>query len=107
MAAAVDIAFVQDNIKPDVVGWDATAIAARLDAGAIKERAVATFWRQQATEAIELVNVSESGSSRGLDSIYSRMNALAESWETKSTELENPAAQQSETRLSSFPIKRV
>lgn len=109
MAEAADIQTVQDNIRADAAknGWDETEIAARLDSGAIVERVIASYWRSQATAAIRLVNVSESGSSRGLDSIYSRMNALAESWETKADLKENPSEEASTARISSFPIKRV
>lgn len=109
MASAANIAFVSDNVESNRAdyGWDDTAIEARLDAGAIKERVVATYWRQRASAAITLVNVSESGSSRGLESIYARMNALAESWEARADALDNPPDELAAARLSSFPIKRV
>ena len=109
MAEAAAIKTVQDNIRADAAenGWDEIEIAARLDAGARPERVIATYWRAQATAAIRLVNVSESGSSRGLDSIYSRMNQLATEWELKADALENPPEEKSTARLSSFPIRRV
>lgn len=108
MASDADIAFVLDNIEDEPAeGWDGTTIAVRLDAGAIKERVIATYWRKRASASIGLVNVSESGSSRGLDSIYSRMNALAQEWEVKADVLENPPEEKSTARLSSFPLRRV
>jgi hypothetical protein len=105
MADAADILFVLDNIEADT--WSGNDIEVRLDAGAIKERVIATFWRKRASEVIELVNTSESGSTRGMDSVYPRMNALAQSWEDKAGLLENPPQESSATRISSFPIKRV
>lgn len=109
MASAADVLFVTDNIESNYLekGWTDVMITDRLDSGALKERVVATYWRMRASATIQLVNMSESGSSRGLDAIYARMNALAESWEAKAVALETPTEESSASRLSSFPIKRV
>jgi hypothetical protein len=109
MADAVDIKRVVDNIETDYeqYGWDLTEITTRLDAGDIWQRVVATYWRRRATTTINLVNTSEAGSSRGLDSVYPRMIKLADEWEARAGLLENPVSESTDSRLSSFPIKRV
>lgn len=109
MADAADIQRVKDNVELSYTsyGWDDTIIATRLDEGQIWQRVVATYWRSRASAVIQLVNTSEAGSSRGMDSVYPRMAALAELWEGRADLLENPASEAAEGRLSSFPIKRV
>ena len=109
MAKSTDISFVIDCIDRDYEehGWEETDIVDRLDAGAIPQRVVAAYWRMRANVAIDLVNTSESGSSRGLDSVYPRLSALAESWETRAELLESPPEQKDTARLSTFSIKRV
>ena len=108
MANSSDIAFVIDSIEADHEehGWDESSISDRLDAGAIKERVVAAYWRMRASETISLVNTSESGSSRGMDSVYPRMKALADEWDARAVLVETPPAA-ARPRLSSFPIRRV
>ena len=109
MADAVDILRVKDNIELSYAdyGWADPEVADRLDAGDKWQRVVATYWRQRASATLLLVNTSESGSSRGLDSVYPRMAALATEWEARADLIENPASEAAEGRLSSFPIKRV
>lgn len=109
MATADDIQFVIDHIESDYTehDWDRTDIEYRLDNGAIKERVVATYWRQRASATLNLVNVSEAGSSRGMDSVYPRMKALADEWDGKATVIETPIAPDTRGRLGSFPIRRV
>lgn len=110
MADATDVSTVIDNIESDYEaksGWTETEIGTRLDAGAVPERVIATYWRMRASAVINLVNVSESGSSRGNDAIYSRMKALADEWDGRATIIETPIAPDTRGRLSSFPIKRV
>jgi hypothetical protein len=109
MADATDIKRVVDNIELayEEYGWDNTEISTRLDAGDIWQRVVATYWRQRASATLLLVNTSEAGSSRGLDSVYPRMIKLAEDWEARADLIENPVSEAADGRLSSFPIKRV
>lgn len=111
MADAADVQFVIDAIEKNYAehGWGDQVIADRLDAGSIKERVVAAYWRMRANEVILLVNTSESGSSRGNDAIYSRMRDLADQWDATAKAIESPATTETlaRGRLSSFPIKRV
>lgn len=110
MADASDIIRVIDNIEPTYAdnGWDDDKIAARLDAGAIPERVISSYWMARATAVITLVNTSESGSSRGNDVLYARMLGLAQQWDAAAIAIENPDAEvEGRGRISSFPIKRV
>ena len=108
MASAADTQFVLDNIEDDYAeNMTLVDITARLDAGARKERVVAVYWRKRATQTMLLVNTSEAGSSRGMDSVYPRMNALAVDWEARADLLENPPEDKTTARLATFPIRRV
>ena len=108
MADPTDVQFVIDNIETSYAqyGWGGEEIANRLDAGARKERVIAAYWRKRASDVILLVNTSEAGSSRGMDSVYPRMNQLAEEWEARAILLEDPPEDKTTARLSSFPIIR-
>lgn len=111
MADSGDIQYVKDSIESDYTsrGWSEEALIDRLDAGAIPERVICAYWRMRASATINLVNVSESGSSRGNDAIYSRMKALADDWDAKAKAIENPpdVVAALRGRLGSSPIKRV
>lgn len=111
MADAADIATVIDNIEATYTdhGWSTEIIGDKLDDGAIPERVIALYWRSRASASIMLVNTSESGSSRGNDTVYPRLKALADEWDTKALAIENPVLPETATRgrLGSFPIRRV
>ena len=110
MADAADIQTVLDAIEDDYTehGWTETMIGDRLDAGALPERVIAVYWSKRATKALLLVNTSESGSSRGNDSIYPRLKKLADEWEARAEVAEAPVVPvETRGRLSSFPIRRV
>ena len=109
MADAMDIKRVLDNIEVayEQYGWNNAEISTRLDAGDLWQRVVASYWRKRASDTLLLVNTSEAGSSRGMDSVYPRMIKLAEDWEARADLLENPPSEADTGRLSSFPIKRV
>jgi len=83
MADPIDIAKVKDNIEDDATayGFGEVEIVRRLDVvGQTPTRIIAVYWAKRAQNVITLVNISESGSSRGNDAIYARMSALAEKW---------------------------
>lgn len=110
MASAADIAQVVDSIEPTYAdnGWSEQQIADRLDAGSIPERVIAAYWRHRASQTVMLVNVSESGSSRGNDAVYNRMKALADEWDARALAIEvPPTSVETRGRLGSFPIRRV
>ena len=56
---------------------------------------------------INLVNTSESGSSRGNDALYPRYKALADEWDAKAGLIENPPVVDTRGRLGSIRMKRV
>lgn len=91
MATAEQIQFVKDGIEADYEshGWSEVEIMTRIDTGVRVERVVAAYWRKRASETILLVNTSESGSSRGMDAVYSRMKALADEWEKRAQDLDD------------------
>lgn len=110
MAEAEDIQAVLDNIESDYTahGWTEAEIEARLENGAIWQRVVYAYWNMRANQTILLVNTSEAGSSRGMDAVYSRIRALADSWDTKAGLIETPPTTVgASARLRSFPIRRV
>jgi hypothetical protein len=109
MAEATEIATVRDAIEANFIdhGWDEQVIIDRLDSGSIPERVIAAYWRMRASATILLVNTSESGSSRGNDTLYPRFKALADEWDAKATAIETPpTVTETRGRLSSFPMKR-
>src|SRR5438128_12166377 len=111
MADSAKVQTVIDNIETSYTehGWSEETIIARMDDGAIPERVIALYWRSRANAVLTLVNTSESGSSRGNDTIYPRFKALAEEWDAKAKLIESPtvAPELARGRLGSFPIKRV
>ena len=112
LAESNEISFVLDNIEPnyeDNSDWDESDIVDRIDGGAVPSRVVAAYWRMRANATMLLVNTSEAGSSRGMDTVYPRMKALADEWDARATLVDVPPVveAQSSGRLSSFPIRRV
>ena len=78
MATAADIdqlrAFVNEPSDEDP--YSDTSLTALIDAMGVRE-AAAQVWRQKAAAVADLVNVSESGSSRSLGSLYTQYLAMA------------------------------
>jgi hypothetical protein len=76
MAAIADILALRRLVAEpdDVNGYDNTRLAELLDTPLTVNAAAAVVWREKAANAAELVDVSESGSSRKLSDI--RKNAL-------------------------------
>lgn len=107
MATSSDIQLVKDNIEGDASthGFDDTEIARRLDLGQGINRVSAAYWRKRANDTLYLVNVSESGSSRALDSVYPRMVAAAERYEVLALADEQSVADPVQ-RLGSIRMKR-
>lgn len=110
MASAADVAFVIDNIEPnyaELSGWTSSDISTRLEGGAVPARVISAYWRRRAAQVIQLVNTSEAGSSRGMDSVYPRFKALGDEWDARATAEETVAETATTNRLGSFPIRRV
>ena len=75
MASAEDIATLRRiTNEPGNDQYTDEALSAYLDAEGSVDAAAAVIWEEKAARASNLVNVSESGSSRSLNQIYS--NAL-------------------------------
>lgn len=66
---------VKDKIEDDAIehGWNDAKIQGYLDDGKTPNRVAAIYWQKRAEQTAYLVNISESGSSRSMDSIYPRM----------------------------------
>jgi hypothetical protein len=80
MASDADVLAVRDNIEASAEsnGWTDTVIGTRLDAGQSVNRISEVYWRKRAQDFLLMVNISEAGSTRGNDAIYSRMVAQAD-----------------------------
>lgn len=109
MATAADIQRVIDNLEAgyETHGWSETTIAGRLDTGQSVSRIISVYWTQRANSVIELVNTSESGSSRGNDAIYARMKALAAEWAKKADDEEDAAEVATEGHARNGQIVRI
>lgn len=83
MAAAADILFVQDNLPNEAssLGWDETKITAELDAGNSAVQTVRNFWSYRASSTNEFTDISESGSSRSLESVWQHAMKMLQYWD--------------------------
>jgi hypothetical protein len=107
---AVTLADVRDKIEDNAIehGWDDAAIQARIDAGQSANRIAAIYWTKRAQQTLYLVNVSEGGSTRGLDSIYPRLVAMAKLYSDLADAEDGDDPGDAAARyIRSHPIKRV
>jgi hypothetical protein len=79
MAAIDDLKLLIEDDATDH-GWTDEKLQALLDEGKSINRIAAIYWDKRAQQTIYLSNVSESGSSRSLDTIYPRMVAMAKKY---------------------------
>lgn len=79
MAAAIDIAELRDmlNEPDDTNGWTDAKLSALVDAWPTLNGAAASGWSTKAARFSELVNVSESGSSRSFGDLFARALQMA------------------------------
>lgn len=109
MATNEQIQAVRDAIEADAEehGWNEIEITTRIDTGTRIERIIAAYWRRRASDVIGLVNTSEAGSSRGMDSVYPRYKTLADDWEKKADDLDREAEIDAQRRARNGTITRV
>lgn len=83
--AQTDLQTVKDSLPPEAAsaGWDDAKIADLLAAGVSPSRTVLGWWRQRAAQLVNMVDVSESGSSRSLSSTYKQTKEMLDYWEAR------------------------
>lgn len=111
MATQEDISAVQNDIGPNASaeGWDETKISAGLDAGSTVGEVVLEYWESRMAETSELVNVSESGSSRNLADIHKHAVQMAKYYQDKNRDNQQDGGGDSSVRtgLGSITMNRV
>lgn len=82
MADAAQIEMVKDLLptEAEAEGWDSTKIGLYLDAPNTAFQTVALYWESKAAKLYQMIDVSESGSTRSLSRIYDNAKAMAEYW---------------------------
>jgi hypothetical protein len=107
MAATIET--VRDLIEDNAAehGWDDAEIQSRINSGLSANRIASIYWEKRAQQTLYLVNISEAGSSRSLESIHARMVAMAKKYrDLADAEIAEPT--EGPTRfLHSHPITRV
>lgn len=86
--------------QPAKVGedeWDNIKLAAMLDAGNTPAKVMSMYWHAQAAQSATYVDISESGSSRNLSTVYKNAIELAKYWDSR-VEQEEQEETQPETR---------
>lgn len=107
MAAIDDLKLLIEDDAADH-GWSDEKLQALLDEGKSPNRVAAIYWDKRAQQTIYLSNVSESGSSRSLDSIYPRMVALAKKYSDLADEEDasSPTDPTPERYMRTYDIQR-
>lgn len=82
MADAAKISMVQDLLPPES-GWDDTKVGTYLDAGLTVYGVMTQFWEAKTAQTANMIDISESGSSRSLSQIHQNAKAQAEYWRDK------------------------
>lgn len=79
MATALELASLRDYINEpdDTNGWDEEKLADYLTRYSTGYGAAAAIWGVKASQYVELVNVSESGSSRSFGDMFARAKEMA------------------------------
>lgn len=81
MATEAEIAAVQAMLGgvdlAEENGWDAARIEAAIDAGTTTNSIAAGYWEERYAATSELIDISESGSSRGLSAVTRNAKDLA------------------------------
>lgn len=85
MALQPDIDAVLGTLGPTAAteGWTALKVSTLLDSGMTKDAVSLAYWESRMAATSNLVNMSESGSSRNLSDIYKNAAAQAEYFRVK------------------------
>jgi hypothetical protein len=73
---------VKDNLPPEAStqGWNDAKIQILLDAQVSLNRIMVTYWSSRAAATVNLVSVSESGSTRSLSDIHKQAVDMLKYW---------------------------
>lgn len=89
-------------------GFNPERIGADLDSGVSPSTIALSFWRMRAAQTSGLVSVSESGSSRSLETIYKNAMEMVKYWEDQvAKEKEGDGAEDTKRRISFRRSERV
>jgi hypothetical protein len=107
MATAQEIEAAKDLLPPGAedYGFDEDKIAELLDAGTTGNAFLVAYWDKVATDTADLVDMSESGSSRSLSQIHKNALSMAKTFRDLLDKELNPAPTRSGIR--SGVIRRV
>lgn len=85
MATQEEIDGVKDKLGPDAAtnGYDDTRIGALLDAGASANTVARDYWESRFSATADFIDISESGSSRGLSAVTRNAKELASMYRDK------------------------
>lgn len=105
MAEAAQIEMVKD-LLPDSWeedGWSEEKIGLYLDAESSVNKVMALFWEGKSSRLYQLIDVSESGSSRSLSKIYDNAKQLAEHYRDRAREeREDAKVDKEDARVTTF-----
>lgn len=80
MAEDLDVMKVKD-LLPEESDWDDDKISMYLDSGESVYEVLRSYWTSKAAKLSEMIDVSESGSSRSMSRLYDNALRLAEYWD--------------------------
>ena len=107
MADQLSIDQVKNNLPDDPgEGWSDTAIDALLDSGLSVTKVTLAFWTGRVAKYSTLVDVSESGSSRQLSTLFRQAKEAYDMWLEKSKLEDNPTPT-TRFRIGFHKLKRV
>lgn len=111
MATQEEIRAVRENLPPEATanGWDDARISADLASGKSLAKIVQSWWRHRVANTADFVNISESGSSRSLDSVYKQAMEMLKYWDDRvaKEEEEQNNPQQGRGRIAFHQATRV
>ncbi|AVO26074.1 hypothetical protein SEA_THUMB_17 [Mycobacterium phage Thumb] len=81
--AAVAAVLNQLPDEADVFGVDADYVGILLDSGLTETKVILSAWRAIAAKSSTMTNVSESGSSRDLSSIFDNARQMIDVWQAR------------------------
>lgn len=93
MASEADIQLVKDGLSPEAeqIGWNSTKIGLHLDAGNSPTRTIRDFWAFRVAQTSDFVDISESGSSRTMESIWEHAKKMLDYWDGRVTKEDDEA----------------
>jgi hypothetical protein len=107
MADETQVEQVIQTLGPNAAanGWDETRVGDDLDAGLTPAAIALAWWRARVAMLADMMDVSESGSSRSLNQSFTNANAMVSYWQAQvnaEAPVDNPRG-----TLRSYPMRRV